>query len=305
MGYQLRREIRDAIPAGLLSAGERAVLLELADFARDATREAFPGMAELARCVDMTPQGVKKALQKLATKGLEVRVPFGKDANGRPLYAHSGRQTTYLLPIPADIAKLVRQYPQKEETPVPPLMEEGGTAVQERGYSGIEKEVRQYHPSPHESLNEPSPPPAPSPPTPEPEEEEASPEGQTNAAALARVHAASLTPVEVARLTTSIGKALDAGHSADGIAAELARPTGGLASVAAGLISRMRALASVKPVVAPEPSTPTDALAVWHKELRDAPRCPHELNGGHLPMPSTGEPVCVMCRAEARRAWAA
>ncbi len=155
MGYQLRRAIRDALPAGLLSAGERLVLLELADIARDETREAYPGMGELSRAVDMTSQGVKKALQKLASKGLELRVSFGKDSAGRPLYAHSGRQTSYLIPQPSDVAKLVQQYPQKGETPVPPSTEKGGTAVSERGYSGIRKGVQPYRPSPHEPSKNP------------------------------------------------------------------------------------------------------------------------------------------------------
>jgi hypothetical protein len=97
MGFQLYREVKDHAPADL-DAGELALLLILADDADEETRECFPGMDELCSWMRMTADGVGRVLQRLAKRGLEVRVPVGKDKTGRTIYAMKGVQTTYRLP---------------------------------------------------------------------------------------------------------------------------------------------------------------------------------------------------------------
>jgi hypothetical protein len=98
MGYELRRQIRDLLPEGFLTLAERNVLLELADCANDKTRLAYPGMEELVRMTDLPQTTVSKCLQRLAGKGIELRVAVGVDKNGRPVFAARGHQTTYRIP---------------------------------------------------------------------------------------------------------------------------------------------------------------------------------------------------------------
>lgn len=81
---------------------ERLVLVLIAERANEQTREAWPGGTEawdLGRLAGLTPTGLRGALQRLAQRGLEVRVAHGKDTQGRPVYAGWNRQTTYRLPI--------------------------------------------------------------------------------------------------------------------------------------------------------------------------------------------------------------
>jgi hypothetical protein len=98
VGFKLRREVRDAIPAGVLTKAERNLLLEVADLVNDDTREGWPGMAELTRAVGTGPEGVTKCLQRLAAKGVELRVAIGEDKARKPFFAHRGRRTTYRVP---------------------------------------------------------------------------------------------------------------------------------------------------------------------------------------------------------------
>jgi len=113
MGYRLYREVLDHAPADLTPA-ERLVLAVLADFARDDTREAWPGIEWLAHRCGMTARGVRNALARLATRGYDVRVVLGKDKNGRPVYSHHGRRTIYRVP------KFPRRTLPKGGTTVPP-----------------------------------------------------------------------------------------------------------------------------------------------------------------------------------------
>src|SRR4029450_10218269 len=80
-----------------------------AEASSDSTRECWPGMDVLCARARMTPEGVRKALARLAGRGLECRLPLtdaegnrmvireGKRA-GQPVYSHPGRRTTYRLP---------------------------------------------------------------------------------------------------------------------------------------------------------------------------------------------------------------
>lgn len=97
MGVQLIKEVLDRAPADLTSA-ELVVLLVLAENGRDSTREAFPGLEALSRRCRLSPTGLRTAFQRLAARGLEVRVAIGTDRIGRAVYAYEGRQTTYRVP---------------------------------------------------------------------------------------------------------------------------------------------------------------------------------------------------------------
>lgn len=136
MGLNLILDVLDHAPEDLTSA-ELVVLLVLAENGRDSTREAFPGMDVLTRRSRLSPDGVRKALQRLAKRGLEVRVAIGEDRLGRPVYSFPGRQTTYRLPAferrDAGTAKGGTDVPPNGGTLVPPKPKNGGTPVRNGG----------------------------------------------------------------------------------------------------------------------------------------------------------------------------
>ncbi len=107
MGYELRREVRDALPRGLLTAAERLLILEIADNANDESRKAYPGKAKLARLTDLSERSIQEALRRLGEKWIEVRVEIGKDKRGNPVYAYRGHSVDYVFP--RDLAEAYRQ----------------------------------------------------------------------------------------------------------------------------------------------------------------------------------------------------
>lgn len=100
-----------------LTAAERLVLLLVAERAKDETRRmlSFRGdrrddgtkitLTELlADRAGQTPRGLNDTLQRLARRGLEVRVPIGTDSLGRIVFARKGHAIDYHLPeLPASI----------------------------------------------------------------------------------------------------------------------------------------------------------------------------------------------------------
>lgn len=98
MGFQLRREVRDALPPGILTAAERLLVLELADMCRDDTRECWPGSAKLAELTDLSERSIQEALSRIGKKWIELRVPLGKSDTGKVYYSHAGRRTTFRFP---------------------------------------------------------------------------------------------------------------------------------------------------------------------------------------------------------------
>lgn len=85
-----------------LKPAERLVLLLIAERANEQSREAWSGGADdwqLGQLARLSPTGLRDVLQRLAQRGLEVRMALGKDAKGRPVFAVWNRQTTYRLPI--------------------------------------------------------------------------------------------------------------------------------------------------------------------------------------------------------------
>lgn len=100
MAWQLFHEVLHATGVQL-TPSEHLVLLVIAEECHShVTRTCQLHRAELAARAKITPDTVKTALQSLARKKLDPRVPipdaFGSD--GRPVYAYPGRPTTFRLP---------------------------------------------------------------------------------------------------------------------------------------------------------------------------------------------------------------
>jgi len=98
MGYRLRREVRDALLPGVLTAAERLLVLEIADVCNDDTREGWPGAAKLADLTDLSERSIQETLNRIGRKWLELRVPLGKSDTGKVYYSHAGKRTTFRFP---------------------------------------------------------------------------------------------------------------------------------------------------------------------------------------------------------------
>lgn len=104
MGYELRREIREALGPNVTGL-QRAVALEIADDARhDADgRRSRASLKDLARWTGAKDTAVvRNALKRLAEAGWEFRVPIGKGKDGRVLYATPGHAMEFRVPFPPE-----------------------------------------------------------------------------------------------------------------------------------------------------------------------------------------------------------
>lgn len=104
MGYELRREIREALGPNVTGL-QRAVALEIADDARhDADgRRSRASLKDLARWSGAKDTAVvRNALKRLAEAGWEFRVPIGKGKDGRILYATPGHSMEFRVPYPPE-----------------------------------------------------------------------------------------------------------------------------------------------------------------------------------------------------------
>lgn len=106
MALSLITEVVAYLPGSDLTAAERLVLFAVAERANPDTREAWQSNGGngkkrwiLGEVVGLSATGLRDTLQRLARRELELRVAFGKDKNGRVLYAVYGRQTTFRLPF--------------------------------------------------------------------------------------------------------------------------------------------------------------------------------------------------------------
>jgi hypothetical protein len=96
VAYQLVAEVLDHAP--VMTAAERLILVAIAEFARKDSRECSCAVEDLERRTGAGTTGVRAALRRLATRGLDVRVPLMTDGNGKPVYATRGRVPRYRLP---------------------------------------------------------------------------------------------------------------------------------------------------------------------------------------------------------------
>lgn len=104
MGYELRREIREALGPNVTGL-QRAVALEIADDARhDADgRRSRVSLKDLARWTGAKDTAVvRNALKRLAEADWEFRVPIGKGKDGRVLYATPGHSMEFRVPYPPE-----------------------------------------------------------------------------------------------------------------------------------------------------------------------------------------------------------
>lgn len=87
-----------------LTVAERLVLIAFAERARDDTRVVLSRDVESARATvrrrtGLSESGLRKVLGRLASRGLDLRVPLGTSKNGRPIYSHEGRSVDYRIPV--------------------------------------------------------------------------------------------------------------------------------------------------------------------------------------------------------------
>jgi hypothetical protein len=275
MGYKLRREVRDALPPTVLSPGERVVILEIADDAGDETRRTMKGPKDLAPRADVTVEAFCKHVQRIEYKGIPLRIEIGKGKGGKPMYAHQGKQTNYLIP-PIEVLRSARKPGQSVQP------QEGGQSVQEwvdnsstpEGWTDCPERVDDpSNPSPQRSSEKNSPPP----------QGAASGRGEEDAAQVINRSGHQLRGIERTRLIGVVADALVGGHSEREILAELAKPTAGLNNVAAGLISRIKTLAADPPAQA-EPEAPKiPCLLHRSSDVYNCPCCWSEVKTGDDP----------------------
>lgn len=130
MGYQLRRDLREVLGRDITGV-QRAVALEIADDANDATRESRAYLEDLARWSGAkTTDVVRNALKRLAEAGWEFRVPIGKGRDGRTLFAVPGVRMTFRVPPFA--LEGVAGAPSKGEQGLP----HGGAGATPQGVEG-------------------------------------------------------------------------------------------------------------------------------------------------------------------------
>lgn len=102
MAYELVAEVLDHAPTDL-APSERLVMVVIAEYvlSTDYTRgnrSTSRPAADVARRAGVTISGLKQALQRLAKRGLDMRVPLLVGKDGRPVYAMPGRSSTYQVP---------------------------------------------------------------------------------------------------------------------------------------------------------------------------------------------------------------
>lgn len=118
MGYQLRRDLREALGPNITGL-QRAVALEIADDASDVTRRSMVPLECLVRWTGAKDGSVvRNALKRLAAVGWEFRVPIGKGKDGRILYAVPGRRMTFIVPrftLPEGVATATPYAPKGEQ----------------------------------------------------------------------------------------------------------------------------------------------------------------------------------------------
>jgi len=108
MAWQLSQEVTNYLASGTgrdLTPAERLVLYVIAENASErgpnARRAWDTDGWNLSTIIGVSR--LRQVLERLSSRGLECRVSHGEDSRGRPIYAHKGRQTTYVLPaLPVD-----------------------------------------------------------------------------------------------------------------------------------------------------------------------------------------------------------
>ncbi|WP_433319154.1 hypothetical protein [Micromonospora chersina] len=292
MGVRLIVEVLDHAPPGL-TAGDRLLLVVLAENANDETREGWPGWELIARRMRWADQrdggknAVSTALANLARRGVECRVPIGQTEAGRPVFAAHGRRTTYRIPH----LRRVAETPTLEGlVRVPPINAEGWQSSGTKGGNPGGRRVAESA-------------------TPSPQEPSGNPQQQAQPSTQWRGKQPTTGPV-----ISSDGSPLETG----GAVSMVTRHTGctpGEAAAALTLIQQERQPRNLSAFV----RTLADAgdlapyieraraqqgrqvVAQWIAALASQPACEHGQAGGNQHRPDTNEPHCALCRARHRR----
>lgn len=130
-----------------LSSAERNVLFVVAERSHEKTRVMLRHRGDDMQLVDRIAMAtglsrdgaLKKALQRLARRGLDVRIPVAKGKDGRPVFAYEGHSMRFRLPeFPASV--VVPERPagpvDNDSTPVDNPVDnspQGGPGDDERG----------------------------------------------------------------------------------------------------------------------------------------------------------------------------
>lgn len=264
MGYRLYREVLDRAPADLTS-GERLVLAVIADYANDTTREAHPGIDALVHRCGLTKHGIGKALQRLAARKIEIRVPLGTDKRGRLVFAHEGAKSRYSIPHLPERSPHSPTTQRPEVAPQGDLSEPSGRPVgSEWSPCGVSEVAPQGDPATHSSSKS----------------------------------------TQLARAASIIINRTDASpDEAAAVVAAYARDRPDIRNLAAVLPKLdddeiAEALRTVRT------ERDRHAVAAWLNWARQQPPCRHGDAGGTELHPTSGEPLCPQCRAIHRAAVA-
>lgn len=79
-------------------AAERLILVAIAEETRKRGEPRDIPVEDLMRRTGLSDTGLRRAVSRLATRGLRVRVPYGTDRRGQPLYAVTGRSPRWVFP---------------------------------------------------------------------------------------------------------------------------------------------------------------------------------------------------------------
>ena len=243
-------------------------------------REAYPSMTILTRRTGSAPTSVRSALQRLAERGLEVRVPLTTDSTGRPVYAFRGRATRYRLPY-------LRPQANEGDGAASPLAEEGEHPLSPssegrrrptapkpttRRRDGDDRSLP-YQGEPEETI--------PQPPSPRP-------------------LVAGLTGSEVGRhrsWAATVSAARDSGVDEVDVEAVAARAIADPETVSAP--ARLRGAPTYAARLAHMVRAERLRTSADHSPLltdHDNPECEHGQPGGSTPLLRTGKSRCALCR---------
>lgn len=308
MAISLIMEVLDHAPENL-SSGERLVLIVIAEWANERTREARQTtnwtLDTVMHRSKLRKTGLKSALQGLAAKGCEVRKPLRWKDDSTPVFAYEGMQMTFLLPTFRD-GTVVRNvnYHEDDERRKDPPAERGGHSNPSRregmpehpsGVATASERGGHSNPHPFSPLKNPSslsPDDAGTPAAQERERDQAPPNlnPEPRPAASPGHHALAtrnitgaeadrLIPVAEAQNNVRKPRAwwpfITANGTLDGVIAD-ARAAGATAGAGG--------------------STEDQVLADFATARKNAPPCQHDRPGGNLIHPVSGKPHCTDCR---------
>lgn len=167
MSIELVKEVLERSPDGLDSTA-RLLLVVLAEKSQDRDRKddrgrtipartCWPSQSDLMQLTGIkSAKGLEVAFERLRKFGLDPRISLGSDKNGRPIFAHRGRASSFRVPVmngtpsPADEKgrTTVRAIDEEGRTTVRSLDEKGRTVVSASDEKGRTTVPKRANPSP-------------------------------------------------------------------------------------------------------------------------------------------------------------